>query len=218
MSPQGERVDAQRAIHLLAGIAERFDLTPTEHPDFGGVDPGAHVREPGRISNHYKNLALDITGSARNLKRFNRYVAKRFGSQLSELYYDRGINIKHGKPTEAIGGHPEHVHVAVEPEGWLARPGELSFGGSLPGAKGNPFGWLEDAGGGGIDAIGGGIDLAGEVLDTLSDPEAFLLNAALLVGGAFLVYYGAALMVGIRSPGRAAAGAGAAVETKGAVR
>ncbi|MDX6609035.1 MAG: hypothetical protein QOF85_960 [Solirubrobacterales bacterium] len=55
----------------------------------------------------------------------------------------------------------------------------------------------------GVGDIVPGADLPGEILSgILGDihPEALMLNIALLGGGAFLVYHGAALMLGIKKP------------------
>jgi hypothetical protein len=63
----------------------------------------------------------------------------------------------------------------------------------------------------GEKSVGG---VAGEVLSGIFGeihPEALMLNIALVGGGAFLVYYGAALMLGVRKPVASPAKAAAAI-------
>lgn len=67
-----------------------------------------------------------------------------------------------------------------------------------------------------IRSAAGAVDLAGEALSALQHPEKLLLNAALLGGGAFLVYYGAARMLGVRRPVATPAKAAASTAAKGA--
>jgi len=51
-----------------------------------------------------------------------------------------------------------------------------------------------------IPAIASGVDLTKAVVGALEDPESLLLNIGLLGGGAFLVYLGAAKVLGVRRP------------------
>jgi hypothetical protein len=60
---------------------------------------------------------------------FDHYVARRYGPGTTELFYDPGISIKNGQPTSSIGGHSDHVHVAV------AKPGS-HFSGAIPTGNG----------------------------------------------------------------------------------
>jgi hypothetical protein len=75
----------------------------------------------------------------------------------------------------------------------LGLPGEGAFEKNI-GQPGNEA--IEGA----ADAVKGGIDLTKAVIGALENPETLLLNVALVGGGAFLVYYGAALMLGVRQP------------------
>lgn len=117
---------------------EKFGLTVGENPRFGGVEP---VHTDGSF--HYSGDAIDVTGDPKQLARFNRYVAKRYGDQIDEMFYDPGVNIDSGSVTGPIGGHGTHVHLAV------SRPG-----GSAVGLTGAGSGGGAVAGGGG--AVGGG--------------------------------------------------------------
>jgi hypothetical protein len=184
-------VTGQEAIVLLGRIAEsQFGLTVGENPHFGGVDP-VHVPD----SNHYRGLAIDVTGPADRLAAFNRFLAKYFGDQLSELFYDPGVNIKHGKPTGAIGGHGTHVHVATE-------PGGLDIA-ALAGLKGGTFKGIGELPGKIVGAAGDAASsVADEVIDgivgALGEAAAkMLLYIALVGGGAALIVYGVSKASGV---------------------
>ncbi len=122
-------------------IAEKkFGLTVGENPAFGGVDP-VHVTG----SYHYqrdakgRGEAIDVSGPSDKMAAFDKYMAKTYGPGLTELFYDPGISLKDGQPIGDIGGHSDHVHVAVE------KPG-AHFSGTTGGF----------ASGGGVSSGGGG--------------------------------------------------------------
>lgn len=52
----------------------------------------------------------------------------------------------------------------------------------------------------GANAVKSGVDLSKAVVDALEHPESLLLNIGLLGGGAFLIYYGVALVAGVHKP------------------
>lgn len=45
---------------------------------------------------------------------------------VNELFFDKGVNLDRGKPTKPIGGHGDHVHVAVNNKADLAPLKELA--------------------------------------------------------------------------------------------
>lgn len=103
----------------LGKIAEdQFGLTVGENPAFGGVDP-VHVEG----SYHYqedqrgRGEAIDVSGDPEALLAFNKFVADNYGSAVTELFYDPGVNIDNGQPVKPIGGHSDHVHLAVAQPG-----------------------------------------------------------------------------------------------------
>ena len=92
--------------------AERkFDVEAREQPFFDPVDP-VHSTN----SMHYSGDAIDFQGSADQLASLNKWLARKYGSQTDEMFYDPGINIADGQETSAIGGHPTHVHFGLSPE------------------------------------------------------------------------------------------------------
>lgn len=135
-------------IVRLGKIAERkFDLTVGEHPEFGGVAAGVH--DPQGF--HPTGEAIDVTGPPSRLRRFNRWVAKRFGGTVAEMFYDPGISLDEGVPVAPIGGHGTHVHVAIDEPGTPAY-GLVAAAQGLP-ASGQPFGYY---------GAGGSASAAGE--------------------------------------------------------
>lgn len=116
------RIPSVVAIGLIA--EKRFGLNVGENPAFGGVEP-VHVAG----SYHYRTdakgrgEAIDVSGDPAAMMAFDKFVARKWGQGVTELFYDPGISIKDGQITSAIGGHGDHVHVAV------AQPGEHFPGG-----------------------------------------------------------------------------------------
>lgn len=92
----------------------------------------------------------------------------------------------------------------------LGLPGEEAFEKNI----GQPGNEAIEAG---ANAVKGGVDLTKSVVGALEHPESLLLNAGLLCGGAFLVYYGAALVLGVHKPVAAPAAMAASAGAKGAV-
>lgn len=101
-----------------------------------------------------------------------------------------------------------------------------SYGPSKPGRGGIPSA-SEEAGQPGIPGLNQASEVESEVESTLNNgilnelfkeihPESLMLNIGLVGGGAFLVYYGAALMLGVRKPVGTPAKAATAAAAKGA--
>jgi hypothetical protein len=201
---------AQSDLISLGKIAEsRFGLTVGENPWFGGVDP-VHVPD----SYHYKGLAFDASGPADKMLAFDHFVARNYGPIVAELFHEPGVNLKNGAHTSPIGGHSDHVHVALDPSLLQGKQSHFFSGRRRTAAAST----ADSSGDGGFDPLGTAGDVAGDVVDAVGGaagsvaddvisgvfdaihPEALMLNVALVGGGAFLVYYGAALMLGIRKP------------------
>lgn len=119
-------------IVKIGRIAEkRFGLTTGENPAFGGVEP-VHAQN----SYHYSGNAIDVSGDPTQMMRFNRFVARKYGKSLSEMFYDPGVNIDNGQATTPIGGHSDHVHVAMVGQGSSPFLGPLPSGMAAPTGSG----------------------------------------------------------------------------------
>lgn len=103
-------------IESLLRLAQKMGLTVREHPKYDKVDP-VHVKG----SLHYRRArrspgaAGDVSGNPRAMAKFSRVVARRYGRDVEELFYNGpgGRNIKNGKrvPRGFVDGHGSHVHV-----------------------------------------------------------------------------------------------------------
>jgi hypothetical protein len=93
---------------------------------------------------HYKGRAADVAGTPAQMAAFYRAALGRYGSHLLELFYDPIGAIKNGKSIPAIGGHSDHVHIALAQGGVFggddAPPfgGSFAMGGIVPGPVGSP--------------------------------------------------------------------------------
>lgn len=94
--------------HLAKVGQKKFGLDIREFAPFDKVDP-VHVKG----SYHYSGRAFDASGSAQQMAAFDRYLVKKHGKSLKELFYDPGVSIKNGQRTGSIGHHSDHVHVAL---------------------------------------------------------------------------------------------------------
>ena len=72
---------------------------------------------------HYKGRAIDVAGSAEQMMHFFRAAAAKYGKNILELFYDpAGWYIKNGhKVGGAIGGHSDHVHLAMARGGFVGK-------------------------------------------------------------------------------------------------
>lgn len=141
-----------------------------------------------------------------------------YGSNHVAMYLGNGRQIQGNNSDGTVGESGVGGQIGLGPITAIRRPPYKSAsGGESPleaglhaGLGAIPEGPAAAAAvGGAVDAVGSLIpnpgDVAGEVLsgltgDLASHAEAFMLNIALLGGGAFLVYYGAALLLGARQP------------------
>jgi hypothetical protein len=136
--PKGTKVAGPSRIPSVVYIGKqaekKFGLSVGENPAFGGVAP-VHVSD----SYHYRTdskgrgEAIDVSGDPEKMMAFDHWVAQKWGQGVTELFYDPGISIKEGTEIGAIGGHGDHVHVAV------AMPGEKIAGGMTAGPGGAVF-------------------------------------------------------------------------------
>lgn len=116
-------------VYIGKQAEKKFGLTVGENPAFGGVEP---IHTEG--SYHYRTdakgrgEAIDASGTPEQMMAFDKWVARKYGQGVTELFYDPGTSIKEGTPIGGIGGHEDHVHVAV------AMPGEKFSGGLSPAA------------------------------------------------------------------------------------
>ena len=99
----------QQKVVEIGRMAQQMGLHVGEQSQFGGKPSSGHVEN----SNHYSDRAIDVSGDPKKLSEFNELIAKRYGSHLNEMFYDKGKSFKHGKPIGSIGGHDDHVHVAM---------------------------------------------------------------------------------------------------------
>jgi hypothetical protein len=92
---------------------------------------------------HYKGRAADVAGSPAQMAAFYKAALGRYDGKLLELFYDPIGAIKNGQSIPAIGGHSDHVHIALAKGGIIgpdAPPfgGSFAMGGIVPGPAGTP--------------------------------------------------------------------------------
>jgi hypothetical protein len=83
---------------------------------------------------HYKGRAADVAGAPAQMAAFFNAALDRYGRNLLELFYDPLGGIKNGKRIGAIGGHSDHVHIALAKGGVFGGPfvGSYAAGGTVP--------------------------------------------------------------------------------------
>lgn len=113
--------DTGEDIAGIGKIAQSMGLKVGENPAFGKVYP-VHAGQSAKYGDtsgsgppswHYQGRAIDVSGDSDKLKKFNELVARRYGKRVKELFYDPGISLDSGKKISPIGGHSDHVHVAM---------------------------------------------------------------------------------------------------------
>lgn len=148
----GNLADAER-------MAQAMGLTITS------TTGGNHVAG----SYHYQGRAFDASNGSSptpQMAAFYRAVLAKYGSHITELFYDPLGGIKFGKSIGAIGNHSDHVHVAFNRGGQLVR--RYNGGGTLPGigkvpsnAVYDPFG-MTPSSAGGQDQVGSTTTVSGK--------------------------------------------------------
>jgi hypothetical protein len=155
---------------------------------YEGVDVPSYIK-PGVIVNAGQPIATFRKGGSIEMG-----WANEAGVPLSHPGYYEGKETSSGKAMQRFLAHIES-HTAPAQLGHIDHP---SFGDQLVEQVTHPGKTAEEDAG----AVGG---VAGDLLSSLFGdihPEALMLNIALIGGGAFLAYYGAALMLGVKTPGK----------------
>lgn len=116
-------------IRDIMALAQQMGLQITSGFPLG--TPGVHSPN----SYHYQyGRAFDASNGVNTpeMMAFSKKAAGKWGSRLAELFYDPlGWYIKHGsKIGGSIGGHSDHVHVAMQRGGFIGRLLGLQRGGS----------------------------------------------------------------------------------------
>jgi hypothetical protein len=108
------------SLRGAAALAREMGLSITS------TTGGSHT--PG--SYHYKGRAIDVSngsGPTPQMAAYYRAIKRRYGSNITELFYDPLGGIKHGQEIGAIGGHSDHVHVAFRKGGQRGPGGAMMF-------------------------------------------------------------------------------------------
>jgi phage-related protein len=127
---------------------------------------------------HYKGRAADVAGTPAQMAAFYRAALARYGSHLLELFYDPIGAIKNGHSIPAIGGHSDHVHIALAKGGVFAAPygGSFATGGIVPGPIGAPR-TIVAHGGERVSTMDGASDLADQLRILNGSPTADVIRA-----------------------------------------
>lgn len=136
--PAGTRVPT--LIKIGERAEDKFGVEAREQPHFDPVDP---VHTSGSM--HYSGDAIDFQGSPDQLMALDKWLARKYGSQTAELFYDPGISISDGAETSAIGDHGDHVHFGLDEssKGVIATP----VGGGVAGQAAAGAGIMQGLGG-----------------------------------------------------------------------
>lgn len=92
-----------------AKLAARFGLQVTS------TTGGKHVAN----SLHYRGLAIDVSngsGPTPQMAAFFNAAKRAFQGHILELFYDPVGAVKNNAPIPPIGGHSDHVHIAIAPD------------------------------------------------------------------------------------------------------
>jgi hypothetical protein len=119
-STDGHPANIIKAFLPFIGLAHRDGLSVTSTTD------GRHVQG----SNHYTGHAVDFADGAGSMMKFARQ-ALGFAPRLRELFYDPlGVYVKNGSIVKgAIGGHSDHVHLALAQGGVFSAAAMASLAG-----------------------------------------------------------------------------------------
>lgn len=105
--PTGAGGSRALLLSLQEIASSRFNLTITEPV---GRDSGDHVAN----SYHKSGEAFDAAStSAADMKAFAEWVRDNHKNDVTELFYDPVGAWKNGLRIPALGGHKDHVHVAI---------------------------------------------------------------------------------------------------------
>lgn len=165
-----------------------------------GIETGWANPKTGQPINHHYWATEDPTEAPTK-------GGKSFASFLSHLPTAGAAGSAFEKSLIAQGKSPAEIKKIMGEDlgaGGLGLPGEKGF----EEAPGKIKGTVEGI----VSPIEKGKELTEALVGALENPETLMLNIALLGGGAFLVYYGAAKVLGVHRP----LAAPAAVAAKGA--
>ena len=83
---------------------------------------------------HYQGRAVDVVGTAEQLRRFFIAAIRLFGTRIKELFYDpMGFYVDNGRLIRgAIGGHGSHAHLALAAGGIVTQPTRALIGEAGP--------------------------------------------------------------------------------------
>lgn len=109
---------------VASDVKDAIELARKMGLDITSTTGGKHA--PG--SHHYSGKAVDVAGSPAQMSRFFDAALERYGKNMLELFYDpKGYYIKNGaKVGGAIGGHSDHVHIALNGQGPTSGGGDAS--------------------------------------------------------------------------------------------
>ncbi len=167
---------------------------------YEGVRPAVHV---GQRVAAGEVIGQIIPGTSTGIE---TGWAKANGEPVSHAEYHEGLETRAGK---AFAGFLASLKGSGGPArgsaqaGWLGDA--LSNAGKALGPAGVPLQLSGEAPQAVGEAESASAGLAGQIVSGLLGEihaEALMLNIALLGGGAFLVYYGAALMLGVKAPAK----------------
>jgi len=106
---QGAMKGGQLDLRAAIAMARKMGLRAGENALTGNpADPGVHVAN----SYHYKNQAIDVSGSAKAMRQYADWIRRSYGSSITELFAPGGVSIKNGRPAKIVPGHEDHVHFA----------------------------------------------------------------------------------------------------------
>jgi hypothetical protein len=112
-------------LDRLVSFARQLGFNPSANQ----LTSGDHVRG----SLHYIGKAVDMSGSASQMREAFYSAIATFGNQINELFYDPiGWHINDGRKfAGAMGGHADHVHLGLYDTGGVLRPGwTLAYNGT----------------------------------------------------------------------------------------
>lgn len=107
-------------LATLLGFAKSQGITVTS------TTGGQHVAG----SFHYQGRAIDVAGSFNQMAAFFSAALRTFGGSIRELFFDpMGFYIDNGRAIRgAIGGHSDHVHLALATGGIVTQPTRALIG------------------------------------------------------------------------------------------